>query len=67
MNISAYRADYLPLMGQLMNQMQLTQIINEVMAIPKSQAIVDADNDFRHDPESFIRFQNKAVSHVSIF
>ena len=42
MNISAYRADYLPLIGQLMNQMRLPQIINEAMAIPKSQAIVDA-------------------------
>ncbi len=41
-NISAYRADYLPLIGQLMNQMRLPQIINESMAIPKSQAIVDA-------------------------
>jgi transposase len=42
MNISAYRADYLPLIGQLMNQMKLPQIINEAMAIPNSQAIVDA-------------------------
>src|SRR5659263_166773 len=42
MNISAYRADYLPLIGQLMNQMRLPQIINEAMAIPNSQAIVDA-------------------------
>src|SRR5660397_37535 len=41
MNISAYRADYLPLIGQLMNQMKLPQIINEAMAIPKSHAIVD--------------------------
>ncbi len=42
MNISAYRADYLPLMGQLMNQMKLPQIINETLTKPKSQAKVDA-------------------------
>ena len=42
MNISAYRADYLPLIGQLMNQMMLPQIINETLTKPKSQAIVDA-------------------------
>ncbi|KAB2941642.1 MAG: transposase [Candidatus Methanoperedens nitroreducens] len=42
MNISAYRADYLPLLGQLMNQMKLPQIINEAVTKPNSQAIVDA-------------------------
>src|SRR5574341_1551852 len=42
MNISAYRADYLPLIGQLMNQMRLPQIINESVTKPNSQAIVDA-------------------------
>jgi transposase len=42
MNISAYRADYLPLIGQLMDQMRLPQIINETMTKPNSQAIVDA-------------------------
>ncbi len=42
MNISAYRADYLPLLGQLMNQMRLPQIINESLTKPNSQAIVDA-------------------------
>lgn len=42
MNISAYRADYLPLIGQLMNQMRLPQIINEAVTKPNSQAIVDA-------------------------
>ena len=42
MNISAYRADYLPLIGQLMNQMKLPQIINEAVTKPNSQAIVDA-------------------------
>jgi transposase len=42
MNISAYRADYLPLLGQLMDQMRLPQIINETMTKPNSQAIVDA-------------------------
>ncbi len=31
MNISAYRADYLPLLGQLMNQMNLPKIINETV------------------------------------
>src|SRR3990172_8999955 len=41
MNISAYRADYLPLIGQLMNQMKLPQIINETVSKPNSQAIVD--------------------------
>jgi transposase len=41
MNISAYRADYLPLIGQLINQMRLPQIINEVVTKPNSQAIVD--------------------------
>jgi hypothetical protein len=42
MNISAYRADYLPLLGQLMDHMRLSQIINETMTKPNSQAIVDA-------------------------
>jgi hypothetical protein len=42
MNISAYRADYLPLLGQLMDQMKLPQIINEEVTRPNSQAIVDA-------------------------
>ncbi len=42
MNISAYRADYLPLLGQLMNQMKLPQIINEAVTKPNSQAIVDS-------------------------
>ena len=42
MNISAYRADYLPLIGQLMKQMRLPQIINEAVTKPNSQAIVDA-------------------------
>jgi transposase len=42
MNISAYRADYLPIIGQLMNQMKLPQIINEAVTKPNSQAIVDA-------------------------
>ena len=42
MNISAYRADYLPLLGQLMNQMKLPQIINEAVTKPNSQAIIDA-------------------------
>lgn len=42
MKISAYRADYLPLLGQLMNQMKLPQIINEAVTKPNSQAIVDA-------------------------
>ena len=42
MNISAYRADYLPLLGQLMDQMRLPQIINETMTKPNNQAIVDA-------------------------
>lgn len=41
MNISAYRADYLPLIGQLINQMRLPQIINEIVTKPNSQAIVD--------------------------
>lgn len=41
MNISAYRADYLPLIGQLMNQMELPQIINDAVTKPNSQAIVD--------------------------
>ncbi len=41
-NISAYRADYLPLFGQLMNQMKLPQIINEAVTKPNSQAKVDA-------------------------
>jgi hypothetical protein len=36
MNISAYRADYLPLIGQLMNQMKLPQIINETVSKPNS-------------------------------
>src|SRR4030067_277277 len=35
MNISAYRADYLPLIGQLMNQMKLPQIINETVSKPQ--------------------------------
>jgi len=42
MNISAYRADYLPLLGQLMDQMRLPQIINEAVTKPNSQAKVDA-------------------------
>jgi transposase len=42
MNITAYRADYLPLIGQLMDQMRLPQIINETVTKPNSQAIVDA-------------------------
>ena len=42
MNISAYRADYLPLLGQLMDQMRLPQIINETVTKPNSQAKVDA-------------------------
>jgi transposase len=42
MNISAYRADYLPLLGQLMDQMKLPQIINEAITKPNIQAIVDA-------------------------
>jgi len=42
MNISAYRANYLPLLGQLMNQMKLPQIINEAVTKLNSQAIVDA-------------------------
>ncbi len=42
MNISAYKADYLPIIGQLMNQMKLPQIINEAVTKPNSQAIVDA-------------------------
>lgn len=41
MNISAYRADYLPLFGQLMNQMNLPKIINEAVSKPNSQAKVD--------------------------
>ncbi len=41
MNISAYRADYLPLLGQLMNQMNLPKIINEAVSKPNSQAKVD--------------------------
>ena len=41
MKISAYRADYLPLFGQLMNQ-KLPQIINEAVTKPNSQAKVDA-------------------------
>ncbi len=41
MNISAYRADYLPLLGQLMNQMNLPKIINETVSKPNSQAKVD--------------------------
>lgn len=39
MNISVYRADYLPLIGQLMNQMSLPQINNEKVTKPNSQAI----------------------------
>jgi transposase len=42
MNISAYRADYLPLIGQMMNQMRLPKIINEAVSKPNSQAKVDA-------------------------
>ncbi len=41
MNISAYRADYLPLFGQLMNQMNLPKIINEAVSKPNSQAKLD--------------------------
>ena len=41
MNISAYKADYLPLLGQLMNQMNLPEIINEAVSKPNSQAKVD--------------------------
>src|SRR5665811_1089961 len=42
MNISAYRADYLPLLGQLIDQMKLPQIINKEVTKPNSQAILDA-------------------------
>jgi transposase len=42
MNISAYRADYLPLLGQLIDQMKLPQIINDEVTKPNSQAILDA-------------------------
>ena len=39
--IYAYRGDYLPLFGQLINQIGLPQIINEIAAKPNSQARVD--------------------------
>lgn len=42
MNISAYRADYLPLLGQLIDQMKLPQIINDEVTKPNSQAILYA-------------------------
>ena len=39
--IYAYRGDYLPLFGQLINQIGLPQIINEIAAKPNSQARID--------------------------
>ena len=39
--IYAYRGDYLPLFGQVINQIGLPQIINEIAAKPNSQAKID--------------------------
>lgn len=41
-NVSVYNADYHPLLGQLMNKMQLPQIINEAVEKPNSQARLDS-------------------------
>lgn len=41
-NVSVYNADYHPLLGQLMNKMQLPQIINEAVDKPNSQAKLDS-------------------------
>ncbi len=41
-NVSVYNADYHPLLGQLMNKMQLPQIINEAVEKTNSQAKLDS-------------------------